>query len=1718
MKNSKSTIEQITVKVTCYKEIGTGFFINDVTVLTAYHVVIDQSHKNIIRIEYNGQLFDGTLLSYDSDLDVALLQVLDIDFESSSNFMESVAYTPRLDETWETFGYPNGLGCRFKGEFLQREITQRYDYVLSCNDVDENFNYGGLSGAPIVTSNKVCALTLDQIDNKLGVISLKKIESFLNKNNIVLIQPFSKLDIPESLKNDVSNSSPNYNVFDELDNAISQTNSWVLLHGNPGCGKTTISATYTPEDEKIIVLGRYFLKVPKDKLSLNQRSSRKNLVDWFEELFYRTINEVLPPIQDVDKKITQIPDWFETLSNYLSFDRRTGVIIIDGLDELVHVGESALHEFISVFPLQLPSNLKIILSCTSRLILPPQVKNVLLPQSEIQVSSLDLGQCENYIQENLREFKFPYAAIQDLAIKSEGHPLYLNYLINYVRYEYTNESKSDEIQQWIKDIPNIHGNIVNYYDSVWDKISSDDKLLIVIVLSQTRGLVKQDYLIEMLPKEKRISFVTSIGSLKYLFDCYNDFYEIYHNSFKEYVIDKTSSVILSDINDNIIAFCEGNPNSEYSIKNYIYNLSEGSDPQKCIDACNQKWADKCAINDVDPEHVLSDIDIVVSLAINTQQTTSVIKLLLLIQRISFRYDSVFAENAFELAEAMLALNKPEAAYRYLVRENTILTTEFDSVYFLMLFYELGYIDHADSFLQLMTSRYKSSISEMYESKEGISSSTFIAQLNAFTLEANNGKRDWGEHFGGLLNTLKKFANISKENNLLDDFDFFNSIRESGAAWSNSYFIKRFDKYVTIEELCDSYGLSVDKLNFKVLAQALLNYDELNTAFNFVGVTESYHKAVNDLKMCLNKYSFNYNQEELYLFILSLIPYCDDSNLIRKLINQYGTTDVKLNIRDENGVDINYRNIFHYINLFMYRGYLDETNEYPQFDSIYVRDNKWEEYLMIVFANLGFLKGKLYYLKSQKLTYDIIYQRVLLVLDRIDFTFDSRSNWERSYYIPETTFPTIYSNLAFIYVEFFPDKFIDFYNHIESRSQYQLSLFTEGYRKSLFEIVSVLVKHEDFKDFSNKFLSMLETHIILGVQNRWERTPELIRVVKYYALLENRDKSLEIYQKMLDTSMGPSWYKEDQLALINRVMSMKGSSDKFIANYASLLNEASGEMTFQRYIRYEKESFIASLVKQGELSKAIEYFKYELLPPPEIIIQNAESFPIDMPRKGDGYILGANNIIEANGVLGILKDRSVSPIIRYALSCIFIVNNDCFRYISSYADLHVELLNDLYNKKKSLALPVLESIASNILDRNLNENDRSEYLSIIKNGVCAEIIERLDEFLREEGYSGDLPRSTDINEEKSEKETDIWNVTSKYVEKNAQNTTRETILQKIISTFEEGKVSVWENNYSNSHSKLRELLKKYFESDQEILTTLNKHIIRSGYVKWVVVDKLLWFMDDKLNSKQAEEIHALVEDHFRLLIWPNSDDIDKYNWLAEERVGDVINNQLLIELLIWFLNHPSSDIRDKAESSLVWLGKQSLEITIICLIKETIANKPNISTSSCSFILKQLSEENPEIIIKSLTNNQDLVIEISEISHFTVYKNYLDVSINLNGRGYNDLYLKLKNRIPETIDLTSGVIIDEPFLSPIEDKIDMLDELMILDKNFCIALKTNVKDFCNPLSPEDYIRVDRYIERSFYDNGYINMFYPEILVYALNCAIMPRVSKENMSEIYEIINY
>ena len=422
--------------------------------------------SNSIDIYINTQQLKATIDTYNESADIALLALTDsLDVESI--VLESTVL--RINKNWQTYGFPatNQFDLtRFTGKVYQWSEDKRYDYILSCEEIDSNYNYDGLSGAPVFYNDKICGVILQQIGQNLGVISVKKIEQFLLLNNIEISYPYDNIALPDSIKQIAIHSIPNYDVFDKLDLVLNTEDNWVLMSGNPGSGKTILSATYEPKDKSHIVLGRYFLKIPQDTLSPIIRGTIKNWVDWFEELTFRTLGQLLPEEKTWQEKIKDVPTYMEKLSMYFKSKNQVAVIIIDGLDE-IRSNNNSISDFLGIFPGKIPYNIKFIISCIDESILPSYILESIIEDRKVVVNNLKQVQCEEFVKNELR-FQISYDTIQTIANKSEGYPLYLNYLVNYININY--DEALNGFSQWIDTIPTISGNINNYYNSIWSNI------------------------------------------------------------------------------------------------------------------------------------------------------------------------------------------------------------------------------------------------------------------------------------------------------------------------------------------------------------------------------------------------------------------------------------------------------------------------------------------------------------------------------------------------------------------------------------------------------------------------------------------------------------------------------------------------------------------------------------------------------------------------------------------------------------------------------------------------------------------------------------------------------------------------------------------------------------------------------------------------------------------------------------------------------------------------------------------------------------------------------------------------------------------------------------------------------------------------------------------------------------------------------------------------
>src|SRR5690606_2109695 len=188
-----------------------------------------------------------------------------------------------------------------------------------------------------------------------------------------------------------------------------------------------------------------------------------------------------------------------------------------------------------------------------------------------------------------------------------------------------------------------------------------------------------------------------------------------------------------------------------------------------------------------------------------------------------------------------------------------------------------------------------------------------------------------------------------------------------------------------------------------------------------------------------------------------------------------------------------------------------------------------------------------------------------------------------------------------------------------RSNGQLGLYSEGFRKVTAAAAGALLPTEVDRKFVLQLMEQWQEHVLSGIQKRWERCEELISIAECYGLYNDKEKAAFSWQRMLESSMGPFWRGESQFGLINETLKyFPTASGTALQNFAAILDSASGEMTFPNAVKPFKEEFAGLLTAAGMTEKASAYYTFEVLPPPEVVLMNAESSTFDAPTRGAGY--------------------------------------------------------------------------------------------------------------------------------------------------------------------------------------------------------------------------------------------------------------------------------------------------------------------------------------------------------------------------------------------------------------------------------------------------------------------------------------------------------------------
>lgn len=182
-------------KVTCGDQMGTGFLVNERTMITARHVIDDSldtedlepvfiqfgnSHKILATVIFPSKAYLG--------IDIAILSVTE---ETGCNPTLPLSLD-NLESgmAWEAFGFPDtqkDRGQPFKGHISQVDVTCMQetdgDLDLICDSpqiTDPEFITKGASGSPIVVNNAIVGVMKDMAPGGIiGATSIKRCLSIL---------------------------------------------------------------------------------------------------------------------------------------------------------------------------------------------------------------------------------------------------------------------------------------------------------------------------------------------------------------------------------------------------------------------------------------------------------------------------------------------------------------------------------------------------------------------------------------------------------------------------------------------------------------------------------------------------------------------------------------------------------------------------------------------------------------------------------------------------------------------------------------------------------------------------------------------------------------------------------------------------------------------------------------------------------------------------------------------------------------------------------------------------------------------------------------------------------------------------------------------------------------------------------------------------------------------------------------------------------------------------------------------------------------------------------------------------------------------------------------------------------------------------------------------------------------------------------------------------
>jgi hypothetical protein len=712
-----------------------------------------------------------------------------------------------------------------------------------------------------------------------------------------------------------------------------------------------------------------------------------------------------------------------------------------------------------------------------------------------------------------------------------------------------------------------------------------------------------------------------------------------------------------------------------------------------------------------------------------------------------------------------------------------------------------------------------------------------------------------------------------------------------------------------------------------------------------------------------------------------------------------------------------------------------------------------------------------------------------LLPCFSFGLESRMRWRSCYSIPEAIFPMLYGRLARLFLDCYPDKVVVLLDAIEGSFDAQLGQYNEGFRKSLRDVLSLLVKKAPQGLHADRAFALVlrwRDYVAENVQNRFEVIPELLQIVPLLARLEATEEALKTYQMVLAWSMGPSWYKEAQLSMMSSTLEALPATSPVagfsLASIAGLLERATGEMTFQRFVRADKGTFIGELCRRSLFVDAVQYFQHQTCGTPEQLHAQATEGNLDRVSALAGMRFPGAALEEQEALLQLLRHSRGQADWRLRWALLEVYQHGDPRHLTKwgreYAAIITELseagdtltwakarmrtIVDSLNTERALlvlgplveGLPVelrpdfqvlrsearanledyqVEKLTSSLGLRPEETGDRELSVAAIEPGLVAEAepeaqVKDAGEADKVDDSGAEPDGTTDSDFDKLYmpgtfgKRASVEDATKRLATAHTQLGRKNyaAAKQACVAALRALQAGGW-SVWTDNHSvsAADRIIGEQVQSADELVRLYGPLILEERHVqRWAIAAHLVSLFGAKLDPTQQAALLEVAIDHIRQIVGEPSH--ESFSYIGDSATGDA--SRALFELLLWALDHPAWERRDNAASMVLWLARTS-ETWLVDLVQLAVSmdgrNRADIASAS----LDILSREEPVGLWQRIWPHIDLPQVVKGCRHASRFATLMRIAERASKRGESsasEALTALQTLFPENSPSASSV--------------------------------------------------------------------------------------------------